>query len=337
MTRSPVAVLAHCVVVAVFSIVSPVTAQTTKGILLLAHGGSSAWNTNVTAIAAETNRILPTEVAFGMADRSAMALAIDRLKERGVKDIVAVPLFVSSYSSVLTSTEYLLGLRADKPAAVEIFARMRHGSGGGSGHEAHQAASVPQAPTLPIDVGVPVKMTSALDAHPIVGEIVIDRALAMSRQPDRESVILVAHGPNEEADDIKWRQSLTALSQSISQAVKFAHVEGLTVRDDAPAPIKQAATEALRAKVSGEIARGRRVLIVPVLLSYGGIEAGVRERLAGLSYEMSDKALAPESEAHRLGARESAGSRRGRPPPDTRAAQRGARPERGGWGPRALK
>ncbi len=231
----------------------------------------------------------------------------------------------------------LLGLRADKPAAVEIFARMRHGSGGASGHEAHQPASTAQASTLRIDVGVPVKMTSAVDAHPIVGDIVIDRALAMSRQPDRESVILVAHGPNEEADDIKWRQSLADLSRSLSQAVKFAHVEGLTVRDDAPAPIKQAATETLRATVSGEIARGRRVLIVPVLLSYGGIEAGVRERLAGLSYEMSDKALAPDRQAHRLGARESAGSRRGRLPPDTRAAQRGARPERGGWGPRALK
>ena len=66
------------------------------------------------------------------------------------------------------------------------------------------------------------------------------------------------------------------------------------MRDDAPAPIKQAATEALQAKVSAEIARGRRVLIVPVVLSYGGIEAGIRERLAGLAYDMADKALAPD-------------------------------------------
>ena len=177
MTRSSVAVLSLRVVVAALAIVSPVTAQTTKGILLLAHGGSSAWNTNVTAIAAETNRTLPTEVAFGMADRTAIAQAIDRLKERGVKDIVAVPLFVSSYSSVLTSTEYLLGLRADKPAEVEIFARMRHGSGAAGGHEVqHDTTAAPQAPTLPIDVDVPVKMTSALDAHPIVCDIVVDRA-----------------------------------------------------------------------------------------------------------------------------------------------------------------
>ena len=72
-------------------------------------------------------------------------------------------------------------------------------------------------------------------------------------------------------------------------------VEGLTVRDDAPAPIKQAATDALRGKVTAESARGRRVLIVPVVLSYGGIEAGIRERLAGLPFDMAGNALLPDA------------------------------------------
>ena len=270
-------------------------AQAAKGILLLAHGGSPAWNTNVSAIATEANRTLPTEVAFGMADRSAIAGAIDRLKARGVNEIVAVPLFVSSYSSVLTSTEYLLGLRADKPAAVEIFARMRHGAGAAGDHTAHTTSDAPPAPTTPIAIGAPIRMTSALDAHPIVRDIVVDRAQSMSRQPAGESVFLVAHGPNDEDDNAKWLQSLGELSQSIAQTVRFAHVEGLTVRDDAPAPIKQAATNALRGKVTAESARGRRVLIVPVVLSYGGIEAGIRARLAGLPYDMADKALLPDA------------------------------------------
>ena len=39
------------------------------GILLLAHGGSAEWNDQITSLAAQVNRTVPTEVAFGMATR----------------------------------------------------------------------------------------------------------------------------------------------------------------------------------------------------------------------------------------------------------------------------
>jgi len=37
------------------------------------------------------------------------------------------------------------------------------------------------------------------------------------------------------------------------------------------------------------------VLIVPLLLSYGGIETGIRKRLDGLDYAMSPQALLPDA------------------------------------------
>jgi hypothetical protein len=36
------------------------------------------------------------------------------------------------------------------------------------------------------------------------------------------------------------------------------------------------------------------VLIVPLLLSYGGIEKGIRQRLDGLDYVMAQRALMPD-------------------------------------------
>ena len=265
-----------------------------RGVLVLAHGGQAVWNANVNAIVAEVDRTLPADMALGMADRSAIAAAAERLRARGVAQIVAVPLFVSSHSSVLTSTEYLLGLRQDKPAQVEIFARMRHGTGAVATQAAHQEHAAEAAPTLPIQIDIPVRMTSALDSHPLVCDIVTDRARAMSVNPEREAVVLVAHGPNEDQDNERWLKSLDEIGRAVSRAVPFAHVGRLTVRDDAPAPVKAAATADLRSLVSSQTSQGRRVLIVPVLLSYGGIEAGIRERLAGLSYSMSEKALAPD-------------------------------------------
>ena len=42
------------------------------------------------------------------------------------------------------------------------------------------------------------------------------------------------------------------------------------------------------------VAAGRRVLVVPHLLSFGGIEQGIRKRLEGLSYTMTAQALMPD-------------------------------------------
>ena len=50
----------------------------------------------------------------------------------------------------------------------------------------------------------------------------------------------------------------------------------------------------LREKVQAQFAQGRRVLIVPHLMSFGGIEQGVRKRLEGLEYTMTEQALMPD-------------------------------------------
>jgi hypothetical protein len=50
----------------------------------------------------------------------------------------------------------------------------------------------------------------------------------------------------------------------------------------------------LRGLVERETAAGRHVLVVPHLLAFGGIEAGLRKRLEGLTYTMSDRGLTPD-------------------------------------------
>jgi sirohydrochlorin ferrochelatase len=275
-------------------------APASTGVLLLAHGGSPAWNDRVSALAATANERLPVEVAFGMATRPAIQAAVDRLVARGVKEIVAVPLFVSSHSSVVTSTAYLLGLRADMPADLRLFARMNHGASGGHGsHGAHgeaPAAPGPSAPdpTSPIVSPVPIRMTPALGSHRVVADILTSRARAISTTPEKEAVVLVAHGPSPEAENALWLADMAVVAERVGAAVPFAAVDYLTVRDDAEKVVRDSATAALRAIVSGRLAEGRRVLIVPLLMSFGGIEQGIRKRLEGLDYAMSTAGLTPD-------------------------------------------
>ncbi len=255
------------------------------GILLLAHGGAREWNERIHALAAELDALRPTALALGMASRPSIQAAVDTLTERGVTSIVAVPLFISSHSSVITSTEYLLGARDTAPPELATFAKMDHGAHGPD-HSGDATARVV--------VRVPVTMTGALDRHPLVAEILATRASAISASPQEESVVIVAHGPTADRENQQWLGDMAVLAAALQAKIPFHSVDYLTVRDDAPAPIRDAATAQLRALVQRRTGEGRRVLVVPLLIAFGGIEAGVRKRLEGLDYVMAGQGLAPD-------------------------------------------
>lgn len=261
------------------------------GILLLAHGGNEAWNGNVLEIVRALDRDQPADVAFGMATRASIQAAVSRLEARGATEIIAVPLFVSSHSSIVRSTEYLLGLRQDAPPELARYAAMAHGPAAGGAHAGHGAAAADDG-MKPIVTKLAVRMTTALDDHPLLGAIVADRARSISRAPAREAVILAVHGPVPDADNALWLKDLGAVA---SHVAGYGAVSTVSLRDDAPTAVRNAATAELRALVASHRAAGRDVLIVPVLLSFGGIEAGLKTRLEGLEYRIPAQGIAPDA------------------------------------------
>ncbi len=266
-----------------------------KGVLLLAHGGNPNWNEEVNKVARELRKTWPTEVAFGMASKRAIQTAVDSLTASGVKEVIAVPLFISSHSSVITSTEFLLGLREEAPSALAIFAKMDHGGHGAADtHASHTAPDPSFDPMTPVISKAPIKMLSALNAHPIVADILLSRAEEISKRPNNEVVILVAHGPVSEETNRLWLNDMKDLADAMGGKSGFRRIEYLTVRDDAPEPIRSQATAELRAVVTKAANEKSTVLIVPLLLSYGGIEKGIQKRLEGLEYTMSGQALLPD-------------------------------------------
>jgi sirohydrochlorin ferrochelatase len=258
------------------------------GILLLAHGGSSNWNDEVNKLAQATDKAFPTEVAFGMATKRNMEAAIRRLVSRGADEIIAVPLFISPYSSVVTSSQYLLGLISEAPPDLARFARMSHGHGADD-HSAHNSD-----PTKPIDLSIRVRMTSALGSHRLVAEILLSRAQSISREPREETVVLVAHGPVSDEENAKWLADMSSLAEQMKSNSPFRDIRFMTVRDDAPPPIRDQATAELRKLIEGIKAEKRRAIVVPLLLSYGGIEGVIKKRLEGLEYTIANQALLPD-------------------------------------------
>ena len=99
-----------------FGVSVPGLASGAQGILLLADEGKPEWNTQVAQLVAAVDKQKPTEVAFWSATSRSLQGAVDRLINRGVSEIVAVPLFIAAPPSDLSSrVKSSLPLRVTTP------------------------------------------------------------------------------------------------------------------------------------------------------------------------------------------------------------------------------
>jgi hypothetical protein len=199
---------------------------------------------------------------------------------------------------VIESTKYLLGLRADAPKDLADFATMDGMPNmSGAATPSAQSTSAPAAkPALPLPVksSVPIRIAPALDHHALVAQILVDRAASIAKDPSRDVLILVAHGPNDDADNAQWLADMDSLVAQMSAHTTYARVEYVTLRGDADDPVRDQATANLRKAAQSADDAGYHVLIVPLLLSYGGIENGLRQRLDGVEHTLSPQALLPD-------------------------------------------
>jgi sirohydrochlorin ferrochelatase len=269
-------------------------APASYGILLMAHGGDASWNKEIETLRRRVNAKVPTEAALGMADPKTLQAGVDRLEKRGVKRIVAVPLYVHSRSEVLDQTRYALGL-ADKPSEVlragleRMAAAHAHHMPGGHGHSMEFS-------TERVKAREPIAMSRALDDHEVVGRILSERANALAGEAEKAHLVLVAHGPVDEAAVPVWRDSMLSLCSMASKGGRFVDCGAALLRDDAAPEIRAAAVADLREKVARtKEGRAGPVVVVPLLIARGGIEKKIPKDLSGLDYAWDGRTLMPHA------------------------------------------
>lgn len=275
------------------------------GVLVLAHGGNPNWQKAVEEAVEPLRNKYTISIAFGMADPSTIEAGLKELEIQSVKKVVVVPLFVSSHSPIIRQTEFLLGFRkelADEPLPV-------HNHGSVINHHEHnrflhQSEDTKQeynhnkmVQLTPLKVNQKIIIAKALDEHPLVAEILSERVLELSREPDNETIVLVAHGPNDESDNKGWIKCMENLSDQMralfaGKGRRFKQIFCLTIRDDAPSEIYEQAKEHLR-NIVRQAGKDGEVIVVPLLLAPGGVEKGIVSRLEGLQYKWSGKTLLP--------------------------------------------
>jgi sirohydrochlorin ferrochelatase len=266
-------------------------AATGYGILLLAHGGDPGWNQEIARVRAQADVTVPTELALGMADPATLQKGLDALAARGVSRVVAVPLFVHSRSEVLDQTRYVLGL-SDKPSEVLRAAAERMAASPGMNMPPGMDMHMHMFSLERVKTSLKIALAPALDDAPLVSRILLERARALSRDPKTETVVLVAHGPVDDAALGAWRATLARHAQFVRREGGFKSATSAVLRDDAAPGVRAAAVADLRSRVAEGAKRGR-ALVVPVLIARGGIEAKLPRDLQGLDYAFDAQTLMP--------------------------------------------
>jgi sirohydrochlorin cobaltochelatase len=261
---------------------APLDAQ--RGTIVVAHGGDSLWNSYVLEAVRNARTGGPVEVSFLMgpaARTTRFQDVVAKLERSGVSEIVVVPLLVSSHSGHVEQVRYLTG------DSVALDHAMRH-------HLHMSGIERPKSKT-------PMRMTRALDDAPQVARILAERARALAADHRERAVMIVGHGPNSAEDYAAWMTNLRVVADSVKALGGFRDVRVELVRDDAPKRVRAEAV--LRTRELIEMQRaitGKEVLVVPVLVSKGGINRDkLPADLSGLPILYSGEPLLPHPEIAR--------------------------------------
>lgn len=262
---------------ALLLLVAPVTLHAQTGLLVVAHGAGADWNGKVREVSAQVNwKYGPTATAFLMgpeAHDSGWENAVQRLVKAGAKEIIAVPLMVSTYGAHVRQMQFYAGQLDAMPAGLES-----HDHGAPSGKPP-----------------VPIRVATALDASPELGLAFAQRWTDLTAADRKRPLMLVAHGPSDSVDAAYWTRNLLAAASVLRAAGLSQDIRVGLIKDDAEAPVRAAAVQEMRDTISALAVRAKdSVVVLPVLISSGPLlNTTVPQDLAALPIRYVRLPLAP--------------------------------------------
>jgi sirohydrochlorin ferrochelatase len=202
------------------------------GIIILGHGDPTPeWAEEIIQLAERANLDYPTEVAFlEMVPQHTLEGAMERLAEKNVGTIVVVPLLISSHHSHGREIEYLLGLK--KGISSNII--------------------------KPIPTDARIILTPGMNGHPLIGELLLERALSLSCSPSQEIVVFLIHGSELKVDWNEFQKDMDCWCDFVRGKGGFKDVRYgiLTPNFNIPQVVR-------KAKREGD------VIAIPLVLSEG--------------------------------------------------------------------
>jgi len=187
------------------------------------------------------------------------------------------------------TSQPLASSTAHCPADSEdSLARQGASSGEPGEHEGHGDHHMEAPRRVRIDADV-LLSTEGVAESPYIDDILRDRVRALSRDPAAESVLILGHGPGDDAENERWLAAMRRRASSVGEIGPFRQVACMTLREDWPEKRSEAEIR-IREFVSKGGADGGRVIVVPFRVAGFGPYEDV---LAGLQYVSDGRGFCP--------------------------------------------
>lgn len=247
--------------------ISPASVHNRIGVLALGHGYGEPGNNLFQAAFRPVAAKLPTAASLGMAMMSSshVQAAVDDLEKAGATIIVVLPAEIGDDTSLIRQWNYIFD-RTNESAYLDV-------------PRVHSKAQIVVAKTP--------------TTSPLVGEILADYARSAVKEPTKEAALLIAHGPEEAADNDKLLKILEDQAAKVQQATGLSVVHFDSLQDDAPTAVRTANVKRMRDWIKDTAAGGKKVIVLQVIMtSQGGVTQRIRRDLEGLKFELVDKGIA---------------------------------------------
>jgi hypothetical protein len=247
--------------------ISPAGVRNRIGILALGHGYGEPGNTEFQAAYRPIAGKYPTAAGLGMSMMSSFHIqtAVNNLEKAGVRTIVVLPSEIGDDTSLVRQWNYIFN-RSDESSYLDV-------------------------PRVTSKAKIILAKTPT--TSPLLGDILADYAKAATKHPAGEAVLLIAHGPEEAADNVKLLKILEGHAAKVQIATGLSEVHFDCLQDDAPTAIRTANVNRMRDWIQQTTANGKRVIVLQVIMtSQGGVTRRIRRDLDGLQFDLVDKGIA---------------------------------------------
>jgi len=236
------------------------------GVLILSHGvGENSDRMLIEALEPISSQ-KPTAVGFGMAmmKSSQLQSSVDDLTERGAQKIVIVPNGTTTpYNTLTRQWKYIFDL----------------------GEEATYL-DVPK-----VTSEASFHMTDHFGDSQLITDILYDHVKEVSKNPANEFVMIIGHGPEDDADNVPDLEILSVHVDRIKAKNEFVDVKIWNLQDDAIPPVRKSNVKKIRRWMKKANDQGQDVIVVAIAAASHGVQTHIRQDLRGLDYTFADKGM----------------------------------------------
>ena len=234
------------------------------GVLIMAHGYGPGGDLDLFNSVQSVGELYQTTLSMGMSmmTSSHVKCSVDEMIDNDVEKIFVIPVSSTAHNTLVRQWNYIFNL--DEQFAYSEVDRITNER---------------------------IVMLEPINDDMYAKKIILEYTNEISSDPANEVLIIIAHGPIDEADNEIELELMNNIGEYVKEQTSIQTVKSFTLQDDAPKAIRDQNLNRIKAFMTASKEDGKRILMVSNLMSGKGIQKKIEEDFEGIDYTFNSKGL----------------------------------------------